>query len=156
MTQIVHMGAPMRFKFRGSYRFSLITGLAILVLVPLALFVSAQETLPPIQFNVPYRCTDGTTYIIQRCEMGRKGEVCFYRIEKNGQLETESYNVRSQMTGWMTACPPPPQPQAAPAGSPSVQTGPAPGQPLNPPYLSEMPPPERVLAALKGATPKAT
>ena len=88
--------------------------------------------------------------------MGRKAEVCFYRIEKNGQLETEAYNVRSQMTGWMTACPPPPQPQAAPAGSPGVQTGPAPGQPLNPPYLSEMPPPERVIAALKGATPKAT
>ena len=157
MTQIVHMGAPMRFKFRGSYRFSLITGLAILVLVPLALFVSAQETLPPIQFNVPYRCTDGTTYIIQRCEMGRKGEVCFYRIEKNGQLETESYNVRSQMTGWMTACPPPPpQPQAAPAGSLGGQTGPAPGQPLTPPYLSELPAPERVIALLKGTTPKAT
>src|SRR4030095_9859570 len=105
----------MRFPFRCSYRVLLIAAGVLLALVPITLFVSAQGTLPPIQFNVPYRCADGTTYIIQRCEMGRKAEVCFYRIEKNGQLETEAYNVRSQMTGWMTACPPPPQ---APAGEP--------------------------------------
>ena len=146
----------MRLLFRGSYRVLLTTAGVLLGLVPITLFVSAQQTLPPIQFNVPYRCADGTTYIIQRCEMGRKAEVCFYRIEKNGQLETEAYNVRSQMTGWMTACPPPPQPQAASAGSPSVQTGPTPGQPLNPQYLSEMPAPERVIGLLKGTTPKAT
>ena len=144
----------MRFLFRGSYRLSLIAGV-LLGLVPITLFVSAQETLPPIQFNVPYRCADGTTYIIQRCEMGRKGEVCFYRIEKNGQLETEAYNVRSQMTGWMTSCPPPQSPPAQ-AGSRGAQPGPAPGQPLNPPYLSEMPTPERVIAVLKGPTPKAS
>jgi hypothetical protein len=146
----------MRLLFRGFSRSSLITAGVCLALVPITLFVSAQGTLPPIQFNVPYRCADGTTYIIQRCEMGRKAEVCFYRIEKNGQLETEAYNFRSQMTGWMTSCPPQPQSQAAPAGSPGVQTGPVPGQPLNPPYLSEMPAPERVIAVLKGPTPKAT
>jgi len=72
----------MRFVFRCSFRFSLITAGVVLALVPITLLVSAQQTLPPIQFNVPYRCADGTTYIIQRCETGRKGEVCFYRIEK--------------------------------------------------------------------------
>jgi hypothetical protein len=105
----------MLLLLRAFHRFSLITAAVLLALVPITLFMSTQQSLPPIQFNVPYRCADGTTYIIQRCETGRKGEVCFYRIEKNGQLETESYNVRSQMTGWMTACPPQPQPQAAPA-----------------------------------------
>jgi hypothetical protein len=96
MTQIVHMGAPMRFKFRGSYRFLLITGLAILVLVPLALFVSAQETLPPIQFNVPYRCTDGTTYIIQRCETGpqRRGLFLPHREKTASSKPSPTTSVR--------------------------------------------------------------
>ena len=73
-------GCPMRLLFRGSYRVLLTTAGVLLGLVPITLFVSAQQTLPPIQFNVPYRCADGTTYIIQRCETGRKAEVCFYRI----------------------------------------------------------------------------
>ena len=62
--------------------------------MPCAWLLTAQESLPPIQFNVPYRCADGTAYVIERCVAGRREEICYFRIEKNGQVEKEVYNVR--------------------------------------------------------------
>jgi hypothetical protein len=131
----------MAFLSRSFHRSASAAAL-LLGLVPGASLVSAQEPLPPLQFNVPYRCADGTAYIIHRCETGRKGEVCFFRIEKNGKLETEAYNVRSRMTGWMKACP--------------AQAGAQAGQPLNPPYLREMPSVERVRREIQGSNPTDT
>ena len=73
--------------------------------MPCAWLLTAREPLPPIHFSVPYRCADGTAYVIERCVAGRREEICYFRIEKNGQVEKEVYNVRSQLTGWMKACP---------------------------------------------------
>jgi hypothetical protein len=58
-----------------------ISRLAALLLVSMtcAAVLAAQE---PLQFNVPYRCADGTVYIIQRCEKNaRGGEMCAWREE---------------------------------------------------------------------------
>src|SRR4029077_15220643 len=74
----------------------------------------AQEAL---QFNVPYHCPDGTDNIITKCQSNARGEICFWRQEKNGQLIVERYNVRGQMDGWLKICkvqtPPPPKSPAA-------------------------------------------
>jgi hypothetical protein len=113
----------------------------MLGLAPGASNVCAQE---PLQFNVPYRCSDGTTYIIQRCETKGRGEYCFWREEKNGQLVTEAYSVRGQMYGRLNGCRVDAATQAAqPAGAPAI----------NPPYLVEMPSVDRVKSALQGANP---
>ena len=82
--------------------------------------VLGQEPLPPIQFGVPDRRTDGTAYVIERCEPARRGEVCFYRIEQAGQQPTNVYNTRAQLTSILKSCPAqsaaqPPTPGAVPA-----------------------------------------
>src|SRR3984893_1973676 len=64
----------------------------------------AQE---PLQINVPYRCSDGTSYIINECHpISRGREICTWREEKNGQLVTEAYSIRTQMYGRIQGCPP--------------------------------------------------
>src|SRR5260370_32952013 len=128
----------MAFFSRGLYRTSQATAV-LLGFVPGPSLVNSQEPLPALQFNVPYRCADGTTYVIQRCEPVRNGEVCYFRIEKNGQLLKEAYNIRSQMTGIVKTCP--------------VQASSQPGPPLNPPYLREMPSVERVRAQIQARNP---
>ncbi|NDQ58363.1 MAG: hypothetical protein GZ088_14935, partial [Acidipila sp.] len=121
-----------------------------------AAVLAAQE---PLQFNVPYRCADGTVYIIQRCEKNaRGGEMCAWREEKNGQLVVDAVSVRTQMYGRLKPCPPDSAargavPGATPAARPS--NGPVNG-PLNPAYLSEMPSVERVMTAMKTADPRET
>jgi hypothetical protein len=115
---------------------------------------SAQQ---PLQFNVPYRCQDGVTRIITRCEKNaRGGEVCFWREEQNGQLITERYNVRGQMDGWLATCKAPPaQPAATPGPAPQSAAPAAPpdrpGQPLNPAYLAGMPSPDVVRQRIQGS-----
>lgn len=104
-----------------------IAGVICLVFTPLPAF--PQETL---QLNVPYRCQDGVTRTVTRCERNaRGGEVCFWREEENGQI-SERYNVRGQMDGWLATCKaqpaaatqPAPPPPAAPA-RPAPQQQPA-------------------------------
>ena len=89
-----------------------------------ALVLQAQEALPPIQFNVPYRCANGTAYVIQRCEPGKKEEVCYFHIEANGRREDDRYNVRSQFTDMMKRCPvssaPKPAAQPGRAATPPI------------------------------------
>src|SRR6188508_852607 len=99
---------------------------------------SAQQ---PLQFNVPYSCQDGYTRFISRCEKNaRGGEVCFWREGKNGQFDSERYNVRGQMDGWLAMCKAPPAqpaattPPAAQSAAPQAVTPPPmpvarPGQP---------------------------
>ena len=121
---------------------------------------SAQQ---PLQFNVPYSCQDGYTRIISRCEKNaRGGEVCFWREGKNGQFDSERYNVRAQMDGWLAMCKAPPaQPAAAApaAQSPAAPQATAPppmpvarpGQSLNPSYLAGMPSPDAVRQKIQGS-----
>lgn len=69
-----------------------------------ALVVQAQEALPSMRFNVPYLCPDGFVYVIQRCESGARGEVCFFHIEANGQRESDRYQVRARLLEMMKGC----------------------------------------------------
>src|SRR5688572_29022430 len=95
---------------------------------------SAQQ---PLQFNVPYSCQDGVTRIISRCEKNaRGGEVCFWREGKNGQLDSERYNVRGQMDGWLAMCKAPPaQPAPPPAAARPAAPSPAAPQATAPPPM---------------------
>ena len=119
------------------------TILAVLLGVVLcASIAAAQEAL---QFNVPYHCPDGTDNIVTRCQSNARGEVCFWREEKNGQLIVERYNIRSQMDGWLKVC----KVQSAPSGKQAAAPS-QPGQALNPAYLGEMPVPARITSEIKG------
>src|ERR1700737_1537600 len=55
----------------------------------------AQDDL---QFNVPYACNDGATYVVHKCVTGPKGEVCFYQAEG----ESERFNTRAAVVYQMT------------------------------------------------------
>jgi hypothetical protein len=124
--------------------------------------LNAQEQLLPIQFNVPYRCANGQAYVIERCEPGRRGEVCSYRLESPGQQPKAIVNVRSQLTGILNSCPAPAAKAPAAAPTPaSNATMPAgvkppqapigiPARATDPSYLREMPGPERVIREIVG------
>jgi len=58
-------------------------------------FLRAQDDL---QFNVPYACNDGVTYVVHKCMTGPKGEMCYYQAE--GQ--SERYNRREAVVYQMT------------------------------------------------------
>src|ERR1700688_4468804 len=62
-----------------------------------ALPLAAQDSL---QFNVPYLCPDGSTYVVHKCEKGPKFEFCYYQRDQN----SERYNVRSQVANQMNTC----------------------------------------------------
>jgi hypothetical protein len=51
-----------------------------------------------LQFNVPYACNDGATYVVHKCVKGPKGEMCFYQAEG----ESERYNRREAVEYQMT------------------------------------------------------
>jgi hypothetical protein len=131
----------------------LITVVGSLVVLPAS--AGAQQ---PLQFNVPYSCQDGVTRIISRCEKNaRGGEVCFWREGQNGQFDSERYNVRGQMDGWLAMCKAPPAqpaaaaPPAAQAAAPQPMPVGRPGQPLNPAYLAGMPSPDVVRQRIQGS-----
>jgi len=135
---------------------------AAFLILTSGLILTAQEALPPIQFNVPYRCADGNTYTFLRCEPGRKAEICTFYIVANGRRESDRYNVRSQLTGILNSCQPPaaqkPATQtsaAQPGGPPPLPQG-IPNRPTDPPYIREFPPPERVISEIHGANPSDT
>ena len=73
-----------------------------IVLAPLLLMAAAttaaQQASAGLQFNVPYLCSDGQTYVVHRCAAGPKGEFCYYQAE--GQ--SERYNTRDAVTYQMT------------------------------------------------------
>ncbi len=139
----------LRMSFPGIPRFA--TAIAWLAMLSPPL-TSAQE---PLQFNVPYSCTDGITRIITRCASNPRGEVCFWREEKNGQLIVERYNVRGQMDGWLKTCKAPAVNAPAQAATPPAAT-PRPAGPLNPAYLAGFPDVERVKRDIHDADPVQT
>jgi len=119
-----------------------------------ALSVNAQEPLPPIQFNVPYVCANGLTYVIERCEVRGRAEVCFFHTEAKGQPPHENINVRSQLTGVLKTCPA--AAAAKPASQAAVPLGIPTGRPTNPLHLREMPTVDRVLSEIQGSNPADT
>ncbi len=60
--------------------------------------VAAQQQPDGLQFNVPYLCNDGRTYVVHRCEKWPKFEACFYQT---GQ-DSERYNTRQAVVYQMT------------------------------------------------------
>jgi hypothetical protein len=113
---------------------------AVVVLVA-ALF--AQEA---VQISVPYRCSDGATRTITRCQATPQGDSCAWREERNGQLIAERTGTRAQVDSWIKACTAPP----AKAKPPSSQGAPP---TLDPSYLNGMPSVEKVKRDIHGGTP---
>ena len=74
------------------------TGLLLFLLLSIAALASGQQTPDGLQFNVPYLCSDGQTYVVHRCAVGPKGEFCYYQAE--GQ--SERYNTRASVVYQMT------------------------------------------------------
>jgi len=70
--------------------------IAVLLLVSASL-AAAQDSL---QFNVPYLCSDGSTYVVHRCEKGPKFEFCYYQRDQN----SERYNKRADVWNQMRQC----------------------------------------------------
>src|ERR1700704_4103179 len=89
-----------------------------------ALSASIADAQEPLQFNVPYHCPDGTDNIITRCDTYPRGQVCYWRQERNGQLIVEIHNVRGQMDGWLKICKVQTAQNAKPGAAPT-QPGPA-------------------------------
>src|SRR5882672_2700391 len=138
------------------------THLLLLALLLVVGATSAGIAQEPLQFNVPYHCTDGTDKIITRCQSNARGEVCFWRVEKNGQLVVEVFNIRSQMDGWLKICKVDAKalaPAAAPATSSATSSATKavlPTGPLNPPYLSGMPAIDKIKREIQGKDPTDT
>lgn len=103
----------------------------------------AQEPAAPLQFNVPYRCKDGNTYIVSRCAPAGRGEFCFYEQIQNGVSLGEGYTTRPQMEARVKAC----EVQRPAAASSATK----PAAALNPAYLKEMPPADRVKREIQGS-----
>ena len=64
-------------------------------------FFACAASLPAqdeLKFNVPYACNDGVTYVVHKCLVGPKGEMCYYQAE--GQ--SERYNTRAAVVYQMT------------------------------------------------------
>ncbi len=121
---------------------------AMLGITFVALAAAAQE---PLQFNVPYKCADGTQYVIEKCAPYGRFEMCTWREEKNGQVVVTANSERTQMYGRLKPCPV--QVAAKPA-APGQPTKPA--QPMNPPYMKEFPSVDRVMKEIQGSDPKDT
>jgi len=75
-----------------------VNSILLLLLVLIAAGATAQQSPDGLQFNVPYLCSDGQTYVVNRCAVGTKGEFCYYRAE--GQ--SERYNTRAAVVYQMT------------------------------------------------------
>jgi hypothetical protein len=59
---------------------------------------AAQQTPDSLQFNVPYLCSDGYTYVVHKCTPGAKGEMCTFQIGD----ESERYNTRAAVAWQIT------------------------------------------------------
>jgi hypothetical protein len=126
----------------------------MMVVAGMALMPAIAAAQVPLQLNVPYRCQDGVTRTITRCERNARAEVCFWREQEKGGV-TERYNVRSQMDGWLSTCTAEP-PQTRAAAPPAAVASGQPSQGLNPPYLSGFPSVNTVKRSIQGSTPADT
>jgi hypothetical protein len=88
--------------------------IATSLLLCIARMLGAQQAPDGLQFNVPYLCQDGHTYVVHRCEKGPKFEACFYQ---SGQ-DSERYNTREAVVYQMTK-------MCKVQGSPSTVSSPA-------------------------------
>jgi hypothetical protein len=104
--------------------------------------LAAQQAAPP-QAGV-YHCTNGFILTISRCGKLQGVDACFFKIENKGQVLMDSPGSLSGVSKILAKCRDPAEaPQAG--TSPSGTSG-----ATNPPYLSEMPAPARILADIRG------
>src|SRR6185312_12766154 len=68
-----------------------------------------------LQFNAPYLCSDGSTYVVHRCQKGPKFEFCYYQRDQN----SERYNVRASVWNQMRQCKVKSAPSSTAAAQPS-------------------------------------
>jgi hypothetical protein len=71
---------------------------SMIVLFPLFACAGSLRAQDELQFNVPYACNDGATYVVHKCLSGPKGEMCYYQAEG----ESERYNTRAAVVYQMT------------------------------------------------------
>jgi hypothetical protein len=71
---------------------------AMIAICLLLACVGSLHTQDDLQFNVPYLCNDGVTYVVHKCLTGPKGEMCYYQAE--GQ--SERYNTRAAVVYQVT------------------------------------------------------
>src|SRR5258708_840850 len=91
------MSCVSRRKFMNWKRYACQLLLLVVLFLVATPLVSAQDSM---QFNVPYLCPDGSTYVVHKCEKGPKFEFCYYQRDQN----SERYNVRSQVANQMNTC----------------------------------------------------
>lgn len=94
-------------------------GFCLLVLAALLISIAPVSIAAPrdaLQFNVPYRCPDGTTNTILHCASKGRGQVCFWREQRSGKLPTERHSERAQIETWVKLC-------RVPAASPQPSPG---------------------------------
>ena len=75
------------------------SSLASMIMLCFLFFCAASlRAQDDLQFNVPYACNDGATYVVHKCLTGPKGEMCYYQAEG----ESERYNRREAVVYQMT------------------------------------------------------
>jgi hypothetical protein len=119
-------------------------------------FVNAQaQQPPPLQLNVPYHCANNLIIVVKHCEKRNGTEFCsLIKGAPNGPLGDEISMPRAQAAAIGLMCP---LQGGAPSAQASAPTAPATnGKIFNPPYLSEMPSPDRVMQAVKTNDPRET
>ncbi len=114
---------------------------------------SNAQPPPPLRLNVPFSCPGNMIVVVKHCEMRGGAEVCsLVKGAPNGPLGDETSMPKAQAAALGLIC-------TVQGGASSQATGRPAGandRMLNPPYLSEMPPVERVLAAMKTSDPRET
>jgi hypothetical protein len=104
--------------------------------------VNAQQPVP--QLETPYDCA-GITITFHRCGNVGGQDVCMYRVDIPGGQSVEGNKPRAETMAQLKSC------KLKPGGGVTPSGG-----ALNPPYLSEMPPVEKVLQAMKTSDPRET
>lgn len=99
----------------------------------------AQQSSPPPPGV--YHCTNGFILTISRCGKIQGADACDFKIENNGKVLMDAPGSASGVSKMLAKCQDPAQAGSSTSG-PAVAT--------NPPYLTEMPAPARILAEIKG------
>lgn len=75
---------------------------AIVTVLPglMGLTAACSGQQNPLRFNVPYKCPDGSTYVIHKCEMGPKFEACFFQRDQDDEV----YNNRKRVEEEFANC----------------------------------------------------
>ena len=132
-----------------------ITRVPAFLLFCIAVLLGAQQAPDGLQFNVPYICPDGQTYVVHRCDEGLRFEACFY--QKN--QDSERYNTRQAVATQMKTCRVQGQPTTRVSESavpPAVASGATHTAAASSDYVADMPSVDRVKSEIKGSDPTDT